>query len=247
MTNCPDGKLGAMGHTRRFLAVALIPASAAIAAACGGSVEAPQGSSQTMDSSRSSAGGMSTGGAEAGGAGTEEAGATGAGAGGATGGAGTTGATGAGAGGAGAGGSCIPYSEPPGAKCSPSLQCKSTAISCACSGTDTRCSSSQTGQQGDVHPPKSPPPEGSCCDTEGLICGYETCGPICRCTNGAWACQAPDACPPLECPADPSVLDGQHCEQFLGQSCGRCSPPWSCTCELQPTGTALWECVMIPC
>ncbi|WP_437931185.1 hypothetical protein WMF37_18810 [Sorangium sp. So ce291] len=219
-----------MGHARRFLAAALIPPAAAVAAACGAPVGGPQGSSQTVGSSGSGAGGVSTGSTEAGGAGTEG-----------------TGAAGAGVGGAGAGGSCIPFSEPPGAECSPSLQCKSTAMSCVCSGTDTLCSASQTGQQNDVHPPKSPPPEGGCCDTEGLVCGYDTCGPICRCTNGAWSCQAPDVCPPFECPADPSLLDGQRCEQSLGQVCARCSPPWSCTCELQPTGAALWECVEIPC
>ncbi|WP_438001392.1 hypothetical protein WMF26_18450 [Sorangium sp. So ce185] len=224
-----------MGHARRFLAAALIPAAAAVAAACGAPVEGPQGSSQAAGSSGSGAGGVSAGSTGAGGAGTEGTGAAGAGVG------------GAGAGGAGAGGSCIPFSEPPGAACSPGLQCKSTAMSCACSGTDTLCSSSQTGQQNDVHPPKSPPPEGGCCDTEGLVCGYETCGPICRCTNGAWSCQAPDVCPPFECPADPSQLDGQRCEQLLGQVCARCSPPWSCTCELQPTGAAVWACVEIPC
>jgi hypothetical protein len=188
----------------------------AVAQGCGGNV-----TSLSSGSAHGTGGGSGTGGASTGSA--------------------STGSMGTG----GAGGSCVPFSEPPGTMCPSTLQCKTTTISCSCSGDATSCDEPDTGTN-DVHPPKSRPPEGGCCDTEGLVCGgYEACGPICRCTNGAWACQAPDVCPKFGCPADLFPLEGQRCEPFVGQVCATC--PLVCTCTLQPDGGALWECWTPPC
>ncbi|WP_434045979.1 MULTISPECIES: hypothetical protein [Sorangium] len=102
--------------------------------------------------------------------------------------------------------------------------------------------------------PTVPPPDGACCDTEGMTCGgYSDCGPVCHCQGGAWSCTTPAACQPLVCPTDSEallMLDGTACPEHAGLECPKAPGCTSvrCTCALNPeTGTALWQCLTFPC
>ncbi|WP_433937438.1 hypothetical protein AB3662_22670 [Sorangium cellulosum] len=116
------------------------------------------------------------------------------------------------------------------------------------------CLDAVTFQPLELRGPTVPPPDGACCDTEGMVCGgYSDCGPVCHCEGGAWSCTRPAACQPLVCPADSEallMLDGTACPEHVGLECPEepgCTSV-RCTCALNPeTGTASWQCLMIPC
>ncbi|MFT3773833.1 MAG: hypothetical protein QM820_51340 [Minicystis sp.] len=153
----------------------------------------------------------------------------------------------------GSGGACSPWSDPGGA-CAMTIQCVTPAADCQCLNGTVGCRDIMTAKPLDFSGPSQPPPDGACCDTEGLICGgYSDCGPVCRCQDGAWSCATPTACPPFTCPTtftELLELHDQACPGHVGLACGTgqgCTSA-SCVCALDPsTGEAAWRCAATPC
>ncbi|WP_437292020.1 hypothetical protein [Sorangium sp. So ce406] len=198
----------------------------------------------------SNLGAETTGGAGAAG-GSDGVGATGGA--GAVGSSGDAGMTSSSSGAGGAGGACTPWSDA-GDMCATTVQCVASSAACACDGGAVGCLDAVTFQPLELRGPTVPPPDGACCDAEGMTCGgYSDCGPVCHCQGGAWSCARPAACQPLVCPTDSEallMLDGTACPEHVGLECPEepgCTSV-RCTCALNPeTGTASWRCLMIPC
>ncbi|APR83918.1 Hypothetical protein A7982_09267 [Minicystis rosea] len=98
------------------------------------------------------------------------------------------------------------------------------------------------------------PPNGACCDIEGMTCGgYEDCGPVCTCEGGAWSCKPDVMCEPFACPTDVGDLQALHdtpCDGHIGQGCsiGPACGGTFCTCTLDDeTAKPSWRCATTPC
>lgn len=162
--------------------------------------------------------------------------------------AGTTTSAGEGGGGA----ACAPVN--PAGACAAQVQCVTSAVACDCDQGSFRCGEVQTGDPVSLDLPQTAPADGTCCATEGLICGgFAECGPTCSCVGGVWSCATPTVCPPFTCPDTAAGLSALHdgaCPTEVGKVCGikeGCSLT-SCSCNLDPdNGGATWRCSTTPC
>ncbi|APR83920.1 Hypothetical protein A7982_09269 [Minicystis rosea] len=164
-----------------------------------------------------------------------------------------------GSGASGGGNACTPWNGS-GEACTASepmtmVQCVTPKAICSCGGGALDCYDSETFTKLDFQGPTAPPPDGACCDTEGMTCGgYSDCGPLCHCTGGTWSCATPAACPPFTCPTTSNALfalqDAACPKEHIGLLCsvGEGCGYLGCTCTLKPeTGDAAWRCIAAPC
>jgi hypothetical protein len=144
----------------------------------------------------------------------------------------------------------------------PSKQCGATGAVCENYGWTCSCGidgkwSCEGGGEDIPDPWQSLPEEyefqGKPCTANGFQCLPEgTCGPICSCEAGKWACFETDAiCTDPPCP--PTAEYNESCP-VLGQQCqytGFCAPSCSCVYGSSQSPEAglvpIWACISPPC